>query len=108
MTSDPSSYETLVAQAIDFNTNKCTLKVMEVSTAHAPDETSFKDQNFGPLYTGDLGVVYFVPDTLEELHEINPPAWLFPLLAKALEFDFDYLQLHGCGPILKDFKIYDW
>ena len=36
------TYENLVAQAIDFNTDKCTLRTMEVSTCHAPGEESFK------------------------------------------------------------------
>jgi hypothetical protein len=108
MTLDLSGYESLVAQAIDFNTTKCTLKVMEVSTSHAPGEDAFKDGSFGPLYEDGPGVIYYVPETIEDLHEINPPAWLFPLLIKAIEHDFDYLKLDGCAQVFKDFKIYDW
>lgn len=108
MTSEQSSYESLVAQAIDFNTAKCTLRTMDVSTAHAPGEDELKDRNFGPLYKHGPGVIYYVPETLEDLHELNPAAWLFPLLAKAIEHDFDYLKLDDCGPVFKDFKIYVW
>jgi hypothetical protein len=95
---------------IDFTEPTCTVRAMHLSTAHAPSEEALRDEKFGPIYEGKggFGCIYFVPENLDDLHEIDPPAWIFPILAHALEFNYDYVLLDGDGPVLKNFKIYPW
>ena len=95
---------------INFNTDKCTLRVMHVSSAHAPGEDALKDESFGPMYegAGGFGYIYYVPVNFSDLHDCNPPAWLFPILIKAHEFNYDYVLIDGDGPIFLDFKTYSW
>lgn len=83
-------------------------KTLCLSTAHAPGEEALDDQEYKPMFYGDAGALYSVPESMEEIRDCDPSPWLYPILVLALKENCDYVHITHLGKIHPELKTYDW